>query len=161
MIDQELKADLIEVIETGTFRTEHTFQFGRGVLGVLKFNSGRSEGEFIASDGTEYQFKKTTFWKSNYVWKKGESILASAAPRGKLTRAFIIDFQGSTYGLFPGGSKPRSWKVKNISEKDLCEIMPRGAFKRGAHLWIRDEIPIDLLIFCYSLVSRCWQEQSS
>jgi hypothetical protein len=161
MNDQEIRADLIEVRESGAFKTEHVFLFGGGTLGVLTLKAGKSEGSFSANDGLCYQYKKTSFWKSHYEWKQGERTLAKANSKGKLSRAFYIDYQGTYYGLFPGGSKLRSWKVKTASGRDLCEILPRGAFKRGAFLKILAEIPIELLVFCYCLVTRRWQEQSS
>jgi len=161
MNDQEIKADLIEVIESGTFKTAHVFQYGGGILGVLNLKTGRTEGIFKSEDGKEFFFKKTSFWKSIYEWKDSHSLLASAAPTGKFNRAFLIDFQDMTYGLFPGGSKLRSWKVKDTFSQDLCEINPRGAFKRGARIRIGAEIPIGLLTFCYCLVSKRWREQSS
>jgi hypothetical protein len=161
MNDQEIKTDLIEVKESGAIKTEHVFQFGEGALGVLRLKPGKSEGVFTASDGSDYQFKKTSLLKSHYELKKGATALARAMPRGKLSRVFLVDFQGTAYGLFPGGSKLRSWKVKNANSQELCEILPRGAFKRGALLRIRSEIPIELLVFCYCLVIKRWQEQSS
>jgi hypothetical protein len=161
MNDQEVRADLIEVIESGVLKTEHVFQYGGGILGVLNLKAGRTEGIFKTEDNKEYVFKKTSFWKSFYEWKDYTIVVASAKPARKFSRAFLIEFQGATYGLFPGGSKLRSWKVKNISSQALCEIYPRGAFKRGARVKISAEIPTGLLAFCYCLVTKRWQEQSS
>ena len=161
MNDQEFIADLIEVIETGVFKSEHLFHYGGGVLGVLSLKTGRSEGNFKAESGEEYNFKKTSPWKSHYEWRDNTSLVASAIPKGKLSRAFIIEYQGIVYGLLPGGSKLRSWKIKKSSTQDICEYIPRGIFKRGAMIKIGAEIPVGLLVFCYCLVSKRWQEQSS
>jgi len=161
MNEQELKADLIEIVETGAFKTEHLFQFGGGVLGVLKLKASRSEGNFKTETGEEYFFSKPSIWKSNYEWRDNTSLLGRAVPKGKLSRAFIIDFQGTAYGLLPGGSKLRSWRIVSTSGEDLCEFIPRGAFKRGARVRIGAEIQVGLLGFCYCLVTKRWQEQSS
>jgi hypothetical protein len=161
MIDREFKADLIEVLETGAFKTEHVFQTDEGILGSLSLNVGKTEGAFQAVDEKELTFKKTSPWKSNYEWRDGSSLIGSAVPRKALSRAFLIDFQGTGYGLIPGGTKMRSWRVINSSDQELCEILPRGAFKRGARIRIKAEIPIGLLIFSYCLVNKRWQEQSS
>jgi hypothetical protein len=161
MTDQEFIADLIEVIETGAFKSEHLFQYGGGVLGFLSLKTGRTEGVFKAESGEQYHFKKTSPWKSHYEWRDNTSLVASAMPKGKLNKAFIVEYQGNVYGLLPGGSKLRSWKIKTTSTQDICEYKPRGPFKRGAMIRIGAEIPLGLLVFCYCLVSKRWQEQYS
>ena len=161
MSDLEIKADVIEVVESGVFKTKHVFNSASGSLGILEMKTGRSEGLFTATDGKEYTFKKTSAWKSNYELKEGSYLTAAAMSLKALSRAFKIDFQGMGYGLLPGGSKMRSWKVRNTSNQELCEIQPRGAFKAGARILIRADIPVNLMVFCYCLVSKRWKEQSS
>ena len=161
MSDLEIRADLIQVLESGIIKTEHVFHAADGVLGILNLKTGKSEGLFTTPGGQEHIFKKISAWKSIYEWKDGSSLVASAKPPKALSRAFVIDFEGTGFGLFPGGSKLRSWKVKNTSNQEICEIQPRGAFKRGALIKIRADIPVGLLVFSYCLVSKRWQEQSS
>lgn len=159
MSDLEIKADIIEVLETGIFKTEHVFQSRDSILGIMSLKAGKSGGIYIAADGTEMSLRKTSFWKSNYEWRDGEILVGGAMPRKALSPTFIIKFQGNSVMLSPGGNKARSWRVKNSFNQELCEIQPRGVFKRGARLLIRAEIPIGLLVFCYCLVIIRWQER--
>ena len=128
---------------------------------MLDLKTGKTGGVYRTDDGKDCQFEKTNFWKSHYEWKDHNSLLGSAVPKTKLSRAFLINYQGNGYGLFPGGSKLRSWNIKDSSSQILCEFKTRGAFKRGAIIQIGAEIPIGLLVFGYCLVSKRWQEQSS
>ncbi|MFV1948667.1 MAG: hypothetical protein ACC633_01900 [Anaerolineales bacterium] len=161
MSDLEIKADIIEVLESGIFKTEYVFQSREGILGIMSLKAGKSDGIYKAADGTEMLLKKTSFWKSNYEWRDGETLVGGAMPRKALRPTFIIKFQGNSVVLSPGGNKARSWRVRNSSNQEPCEIQPRGVFKRGARLLIRAEIPIGLLVFCYCLVSIRWQERTS
>jgi len=161
MTNEEMRADLIEVLEKGTFNTEHTFMTSSGMLGVLNLKSGRTEGIFQGADGSNLLFKKTSFWKSNFDLRQGGMILSTAAPRGRLSRALRIDFDSMEYGLHPGGSKLRSWVIKDCQDQVICELDPRGLLKRGALIRIIQEVPLPLVVFAYCLVSRRWQEQSS
>lgn len=161
MSDQEIRADLIEVLESGIIKTEHVFQSRQGILGIMNLKAGKSSGIYKAADGTEMSIKKTSFWKSNYEWRDGETLVGGAQPRKALSPTFFIMYQGNSVVLSPGGNKARSWRVKNSFNQELCEIQPRGVFKRGARLLIKAEIPIGLLVFCYCLVSIRWQERSA
>jgi hypothetical protein len=157
----EVAVDAFEVIETGVFKTEHVFQSSTQVFGLLILKAGKSAGTFTGADESTLDFSKTSFWKSHYELRQGSAVLGSAAPRGKLRRAFLISFDDEIFGLFPGGSKLRSWKIKNYQDQVLCEIHPRGALKRGAILKIFSPVPFNLLVFSYCLVIKRWQEQSS
>ena len=159
--DQEIKADQIVVIETGLLTTQHVFQFGGGILGVLNLKPGKSAGNFQGEDKQEYHFTKPNIWKPQYEWKEHKTLLGSASSKSVLSRVFLINFRDINYGLFPGGSKFRSWTLKDSSSRVLCEFIPRGAFKRGAIIRIKSEFPFGLLVFCYCLVVKRWQEQSS
>jgi hypothetical protein len=171
MVDQEVKrkmmnhemiaVDVIEVVETGVFKTEHVFQSTTHVFGVLTLKAGKSEGVYSGADGTTLEYKKTSFWKSNYELRQGSAAVASAAPRSKLSRAMVLSFEADVYGLFPGGKGLRSWILKNIQNQVICEIRPRKAFKRGGYLKILSPISFNLLVFVYCLVQKRWQEQSS
>jgi hypothetical protein len=154
-------ADVIEVREKGTFKTEHFFRTPMEELGILSLKASRAEGEFIGNDGLKYSLKKTSFWKSTYEWRLGTQLIATAQKKGTLGRAFLINYENNLYGLFPGGSKLKSWLLKNAQEIIMSEFQPRGAFKRGAYIKIKTQIPLPLLVFVYCLVSRRWQEESS
>ena len=53
------------------------------------------------------------------------------------------------------------WTLRNARDQILCEIKPRGVFKRGAMFRILNQLPITLLVFTYCLVSKSWQDQSA
>jgi len=158
MNDSVIAADVVEVVETGFIKTEHVFRTTNEILGVLTFNAGKTRGSYAGSDGTLLRFKRTNFWKSNYDLEQDGAVLSSAAPSGKLSRAFVFGFEGNVYGFFPGGRKFRHWVVKNEIEEVLCEIGPRGAFKRGALIRFFYPVPIVLVVFVFCLVSKRWQE---
>ena len=161
MSDGEIAVDVIEVIETGVFKTEHVFQSSTQVFGSLVLKAGKSSGTFIGTDEAVFEFAKHGFWKARYEFRQGSAVLGSTAPRRKLSRDLLITFEGEVYGLFQGGSKLRSWRLVKDPDQVLCEITPRGAFKRGAILQIISPVPFNLLVFSYCLVTRRWQEQSS
>ena len=162
MSSGESTADVIEVIETGVFKTEHNFQSSTQVFGTLVLKAGKSSGTFTGADGGTFEFIKHGFWKARYELRhESGAVLASAAPHGKLKRDLLISFEGKVHGLFPGGSKLRSWRVMKDQNQVMCEISPRGAFKRGGILRIFSPVPFNLLVFAYCLVSKRWQEQSS
>ncbi len=153
--------DLIAVIETGIFKTEHVFGTQSDVLGVLTLNAGKSEGTYTDQEDLSLVFEKTSFWKSHYELKQEGAVIASAAPRGGLSRVSIINFEGEPYALLPGKGMSRSWTLKNSQDQFLCEFKPRGMFKRGAMLRILNQVSISLLVFSYCLVIKKWQEQSA
>jgi len=157
----ELKADVIEVTVRGTFKTEHIFNTQEGVLGALTIKGSKGEGKFIGADDAVLDFKKPSIWKSHYELEEGTTVIGKAHPPKKLKRAFEIDFEGEIYFLTPGGSKMRSWTLKNTQGQGICEILPRGGLKRGAYLRIGAEIPLKLLVFGYCLVVKRWQEESA
>jgi hypothetical protein len=88
-------------------------------------------------------------------------VIASAAPRGGLSRVVIIAFEDEFFALLPGKGMSRSWTLRNSQDQVLCEFKPRGTFKRGAMLRILNQISISLLVFSYCLVSIKWQQQSA
>lgn len=161
MNKDELQTDIIEVTVKGTIKTEHLFNAESGILGVLTLKGGKGEGSFTGADDSLLAFNKTSVWKSNYELLQENEVIASAQPPKKLTRAFNLDFEGEIYTLAPGGSKRRSWTIKNNSDQAVCEFLPRGALKRGALIWIQSEIPLSLLVFGYCLVLKRWQEESA
>jgi hypothetical protein len=161
MDQTELKADLIEVTVSGTFKTEHVFNSPEGVLGTLTIKGSKGEGNFTGTDNLVLGFRKPSVWKSQYELQEGSDTIAKAHPPKKLKRAFEIDFEGDFYHLAPGGSKIRSWTIKNTQGQQICEILPRGGLKRGAYLRIGAEIPLKLLVFGYCLVVKRWQEESA
>lgn len=159
-MNNEIAVDAIEVVETGVFKTEHVFQSSIQVFGSLILKVGKSSGAFTGADVGILEFSKHGFWKARYELRQGSAVLGSTAPRGKLNRDLLITFEGEVYGLFQGGSKLRSWRVVKDQDRVLCEISPRGAFKRGAIIRIIAPIPFNLLVFSYCLVTKRWQEQS-
>lgn len=157
----ELKADVIEVTVSGTFKTQHIFNTQEGILGALTLKGSKGEGSFIGADEVGLDFKKPSVWKSQYELKEGSIVIGKAHPPKKLKRAFEIDFEEEIYHLTPGGSKMRSWTLKNIQAQGICEVLPRGGLKRGAYIKIGAEIPLKLLVFVYCLVIKRWQEESA
>jgi len=157
----ELKADVIEVTVRGTFKKEHVFNTPEGILGALTIKGSKGEGSFIGADEVVLDFKKPSIWKSQYEFQEGTVVIGKAHPPKKLKRAFEIDFEGEIYHLTPGGSKMRSWTLKNIQAQGICEVLPRGGLKRGAYIKIGAEIPLKLLVFVYCLVIKRWQEESA
>lgn len=155
-----IAVDVVEVVETGFLKTEHVFRTFSEILGAFTLNAGKSSGSYAGSDGSSLRFIKTNFWRSHYDFQQDGAVLGSAAPRGKLSRAFLIQFEEEIYGLFPGG-KLRSWVIKNNHDQVLCEFRPRGVFKRGAIITILSPMSFNLLLFSYCLVNKRWQEQSS
>jgi hypothetical protein len=157
----EFRADVIEVTVSGGFKTEHLFNAADGLLGILNLNAMISEGLFRGADGSELNIKRTSFWRSTYQLSDGSSIVGAVKPLKKLSRAFVIDYEGQTMRLAPGGSKFRSWKLLDAAENPLCELMPRKALKRGARIRIQAPAALGLLAVAYTLVARRWQEESS
>ena len=157
----ELKADVIEITVSGTFKTEHVFNTPDGILGALTIKGSKGEGSFLGSDDAVLDFKKPSVWKSQYELQEGNITIAKAHPPKKLKRAFEIEFEGEIFNLSPGGSKMRSWTLKNSQGQAICEILPRGGLKRGAYIKIGAEIPLKLLVFSYCLVVKRWQEESA
>ena len=161
MNNESFTADLIAVVETGIFKTEHLFGTQSGVLGVLALNAGKTKGTYTGLEDLSLVFEKINFWKSQYELKQEGAVIASAAPRGGLSRVVIITFEGEPYALLPGKGLSRSWTLKNSQDQFLCEFKPRGTFKRGAMLRILNQVPISLMVFSYCLVRNKWQEQSA
>jgi hypothetical protein len=159
--NSEFRADHIEVIEKGALKTEHTFSSVAEVLGTLTLKASRAEGVFQDAGGGVGTLKRTSIWKSNYEWLQDGRAAGTAVPRGKLSRAFNISFEGKSYGLFPGGNTFRSWTLKDTQDVAICEIRPRGAFKRGALIGIMGQLPLALVAFSYCLVSQRWQEAAT
>ncbi len=161
MNNESFTADLIAVVETGIFKTEHLFGTQSGVLGVLALNAGKTKGTYTGLEDLSLVFEKINFWKSQYELKQEGAVIASAAPRGGLSRVVVITFEGEPYALLPGKGLSRSWTLKNSQDQFLCEFKPRGTFKRGAMLRILNQVPISLMVFSYCLVRNKWQEQSA
>ncbi len=157
----ELRADLIEVTVKGTFKTEHVFNSGEGVLGVLTIKGAKGEGIFSGADEVVLEFKRPSVWKNQYELQQGPTTIGKAHPPKKLKRAFEINLEGTIYHLAPGGSKMRSWTLANMRGQGICEVLPRGGLKRGALMKIGAEIPLKLLVFVYCLVIKRWQEESA
>jgi len=127
MSDGVFKTDVVEVVETGFLKTEHVFRTLSETFGVFTLKAGKSSGSYSGSDGSSLRYAKTNFWRSHYELQQDGAVLGSAAPRGKLSRAFLITYEEEFYGLFPGG-KLRSWVIKNNLDQVLCEFKPRGGF---------------------------------
>ncbi len=157
----ELKTDVIEVTVSGTFKTEHVFNTPEGILGALTIKGSKGEGRFIGADEAPLDFKRPSVWKNQYELQDGTAVIGKAHPPKKLKRAFEIYFEGEIYHLTPGGSKMRSWTLKNIQAQGICEVLPRGGLKRGAYIKIGAEIPLKLLVFVYCLVLKRWREESA
>jgi hypothetical protein len=161
MNPEEFTADVIEVTVSGTFKTEHVFNAAEGILGVLTLKASMADGQFTGADDLKLAFKKTSAWKSHYELQQNGVILGTARPPKKITRALDLFVNEVRYILKPGGSKARSWKIYDERGQVMCEIMPRGAFKRGARIRIEAEIQLSMLVFGYCLVARRWQEESA
>ena len=161
MEQAELKADLIEVTVSGTFKTNHVFNTNEGTLGALLIKGSKGEGKFSGADNSELEFKKPSIWKDRYELLQGSTRIGEAHPPKKLKRAYQIDYAEDVYQLAPGGSKLRSWTLSQAAGQVICEVMPRGGLKRGARIRIGAEIPLTLLVFVYCLVAKRWQEDST
>jgi hypothetical protein len=157
----EFRADLIEISVSGVVKTEHVFHAADGVLGVLNLNGMISKGEFRGADGSELTLEKTNFWKSEYQLFDGGEILATANSPKVFKRAYEIKYEGQSMRLEPRGSKLRSWTVLDADHHRICEIKPRGAFKRGAVIHLFSPAALGLLALAYTLVSKRWQEENS
>jgi len=157
----ELKADVIEVFVSGTFKTEYIFNTPNGILGALTIRGSKGEGRFVGADDSLLDFKMPSIWKKKYELQEGTATIGKAHPPKKLKRALEIDLEGEIFNLTPGGSKLRSWTIKNNKGQGICEILPRGGLKRGAYIRIGAEIPLKLLIFAYCLVVKRWKEEAA
>jgi len=157
----ETRADLIEVTVSGGFKTRHVFNTTGGILGVLELRGAKNEGYFQGVDGAEIQFKKTSFWKSHYLLEEGGAELGSAKPPRAISRSFDLIYGGEGLAVAPVKGISRSWRLLDSRGDPICEIKPRGAFKRGALIRILSQVDVKLLVFVYCLVTRRWQEESS
>ncbi|MCJ7715002.1 MAG: hypothetical protein MUO54_00585 [Anaerolineales bacterium] len=160
MNNESIAADVIAVIESGLFKTEHIFGTNTDLLGILIMNAVKTKGTFTGTEDFSLDFEKIHFWKNLYELKQGGAVIASAAPRGPLSRFFTLGLGNESYALFPGKGLSRTWTLKDSRDQILCEIKPRGVFKRGALFRILNQLPITLLVFSYCLVSKSWQDQS-
>ena len=161
MDQAEMKADLIEVTVSGTFKTEHVFNVQEGILGTLTIKGSKGEGKFLGADESTLDFKKPSIWKDRYEFLDGNDTIGNAHTQKKLKRAYQIDLSGEIYALAPGGSKLRSWMLQNDRGQGICEVLPRGGLKRGAYIKIGSDIPLKLLVFVYCLVTKRWKEESA
>jgi hypothetical protein len=158
---ESFTADQIEVSVKGTFKTEHYFAANYQSLGKLLLNAARSEGIFHGADESQLMIRKNGFWKAVYEIRQDGRLIGKATPRGAFKRAFDIDYEDMPIALTPGGSRLRSWSVRDSKGGVLCEFLPRKSLKRGAQIRIGAELPLPLIILCYILVIRRWQEESS
>lgn len=158
---KEISADVIEVNVSGGFKTRHDFWVAGGKLGTLQLNAGKSEGIFQGGDGSILTFKKTSFWKSSYQFEENGQITDTAKSYKAFSRALLINSGQKQYTLKPGGEKLRSWQILDGDGRAVCEIRPRGAFKRGAFFRVYAPLEIRFVVFSYCLASRRWQEESS
>lgn len=158
---EEIRADAVVTAVSGTFTTEHVFQTQDGILGVLELKASKGKGSFQAADGSIYSFDNAAFLKPNYELKLDGKVVARAEKRTKFGRQLIVHADNTSYLLLPGGGKLRSWGLWDRSERKICEVQPKGAFKRGARILIGQEITVPVLVFVYCLVQRRWQEESS
>lgn len=161
MNKETISADWIEVEVKGTFKTEHVFVSNNQVLGKLALNAAKSEGFFLGADETQLKIRKISFWKSKYEIKQDEIVIGTASPRGGLKRAFDITYAELPVELKPGGTKLRSWTIRDSQGSNLCEFLPQKSLKRGSRIRIGAEIPLPLIVLCYILVIRRWQEESA
>ena len=161
MNKEALTADWIDVTVKGTFATEHVFVSNNQILGKLALNAAKSEGFFLGADESQLKIRKTSFWKAKYELSVDEKVVGTTSPRGALKRAFDVTFEGKPVELKPGGSKLRSWTVRDSGGVGLCEFLPQKSLKRGARIRIGSEIPLPLIVICYILVLKRWQEESS
>jgi len=161
MNNESVSADVIAVFESGVFKTEHVFGTNTDILGTLIMNAVKTKGTFTATEDLNLDFEKTHFWKNLYELKQGGVVIANAAPRGTLSRVLILGIGEESYLLSPAKGFSRVWILRNARDHILCEIKPRGVFKRGALFKILNQLPITLLVFSYCLVSKSWQDQSA
>jgi hypothetical protein len=157
----EIRVNAIEITVSGSFKTDHRFSSADGVLGVLSLNGVKSEGRFRGRDGSNLVLKKNNPWKFHYQLEDGSVILGTAQPLKTFSRRVLINYQGQSFELTPNGFLTRSWALQEPGKGMICEIKPRGMFKRGALQLIYSEVALNLLIFAYGLVVRRWQEESS
>ncbi len=163
LVDQpnEYKADVIEVTVSGGFKTEHVFNAADGILGVLKMSAGKHKGSFLGAEGGELSFSRINFWKSQYLLEERGVEIGTAKPPGALKRAFNLEYNGEQQALIPGKAITRTWRLLDRKGELVCELKPRGSFKRGALIRVVSPVDLKLLVFVYCLVSIRWQEQSS
>ena len=161
MNNESVSTDVIAVFESGIFKTEHVFGTNTDLLGTLIMNSVKTKGTFTGTEDLSLDFEKIHFWKNQFEIKQGGVVMGSAAPRGVLSRVFILGLGEESYLLSPGKGFSRVWTLRNARGQILCEIKPRGIFKRGAMFRILYQLPITLLVFSYCLVSKSWQDQSA
>ncbi len=151
----------IEVSVSGTFKTEHDFKAGESSLGSLAIKGAKGEGVFTAASGIVLEFKKPSGWKNQYQLLESNNLLSSVQLPNKIRKAFEIEFSGQVYELSPGGSKNRSWTLRNSQALQVCEILPRGGLKRGAVIQVENQLALQLLVLVYYLVEKRWKDEAS
>ena len=151
---------LIEVSVSGTLKTTHVFDNSGESLGSVVIKGGKGEGVFTGPDNLVLMFKKPSVWKNQYFLEEGKEVVGKAQPPKKLSQALDIEFEDQVYHLTPGGSKGRSWTLKDGQGHEICEVLPRGGLKRGAKIQVETQVSLKLLVFAYCLVVRRWQEES-
>jgi hypothetical protein len=156
-----VKAGLVEVSVSGTFKTEHEFNTPEGGLGSLTIKGSKGEGTFNSADDSVLEIKKPSIWKSQYELEEEQNTIGKAYPPKKLKQAFEIDFEGEFFKLDSDGSKSDSWTLSDHQGSRICEVLPRGGFKRGAQINVGVEIPLKLLVFVYYLVNKRWSEDAA
>ena len=153
-------ADQIEVSVDGVFTTHHYMQSASGSLGELTMKTGGATGTFVSTDGRELEIKRTSFWRGWFEMRDSGVVIGTASSQGFFRRTTTIDYRGVEHLLEPANAWARKWRLVDPMGSVLVEIEPRGAFKRGAFIRVLGEIELDLLAFCYYMVSMRWQEQA-
>lgn len=159
--EEIVNPNTVEVSVSGTFKTEHLLKTPDESLGSLVIKGGKGEGVFTGKGDIVLEFKKPSAWKSQYELLEGTATIGKAHPPKKLKQAFEIDFEGQIFNLTPGGSNSSSWTLSDHQGQGICEVLPRGGFKRGANIKIGAGIPLKLLVFVYCLVYKRWQEDAA
>ena len=145
----------------GVFTTHHYLLSAAGSLGELTIKTGGGTGTFLATDGRELEVKRTSLWRGWYEMRDSGVVIGTAASQGFFRRTTTIDYRGVEHLLEPVNTWARRWRLVDPMGSVLVEVEPRGVFKRGAFIKVFGEIELDLLVFCYYMVSMRWQEQAS
>ena len=154
-------ADRPEFVVSGLFTTRHRLETAAGVRGVFTFPALRSLGLFHTPEGREWIARRTSWWRGEYELREGETVLATARPRGFLRREVEVTFGDRSYTLQPVRFWGRAWRLCDEAGAPLLEVHPKGVFRREVRLEVMSPVDLPLVVFTYYLAYTRWQEEAA
>ncbi|HID90070.1 MAG TPA: hypothetical protein EYH27_01950 [Anaerolineales bacterium] len=148
-------------VVSGLFTTYHRLETAAGMRGTFTFPAFRSFGLFRTPEGREWTARRTSWWRGEYELREGETVLATARPRGLLRREVEVTFGNRSYTLQPVRFWGRVWRLCDEAGTPVLEVHPKGVLRREVRLEVMSPMDLPLAVFTYYLVYARWQEEAA